>query len=101
MRKKTKEKHSILIDGNSNKRIEIKFSDKNAFFTIQFQLINSCFPKVDIYKNDQGIANQKIMEKIKINGTNKSGIDRANKTGIGGTNKLDIGKKQEIQHVGT
>lgn len=52
MREKSGKKRFMSIDGNNNKEVEANFSNEDVFFTLWFHLINPCFTRVGVCKND-------------------------------------------------
>lgn len=77
---------SILIDDSSNRKMGANFLDKDTLFTLWFNSINVCFPKVGVYRDNQGKANKKKMKNIN---TSRNGIEE--KLGTSGTSKPDKG----------
>lgn len=64
------------MNKSNSRGVRANSSNKDGFFTFWFNLINFCFLRADIYRNDQDIADKK-----EIKNTSKS---KVNKLGIGG-----------------
>ena len=82
------------MNGINSKKIKVNFFDKNILFILQFYLINICFLKIDVYKNDQGIVNKKKAENIGIirinTEENISRVDIKKEPNINKADKLSI-----------
>lgn len=86
IRKETKKRYLILINNSISKKIEANFFNKDTLFTFWFYSINNYFLSIDIYEDNQSIANRKNVKNI---GIDKADIEK-NK------NKADIKEEPNI-----
>lgn len=59
MGEENRKKNWISMDESNKKGLRTNSSDKDAFFTFQFYLINLCFLGAGICGDNQDIANKK------------------------------------------